>query len=83
MDLQVLGWIGTAFLALCMAPQTIETLKTKEVGMNGHSIIYWFIGLVLMAIYTPLQLGWDWPLMTNYIVNLAMGAVLIKYKFFK
>lgn len=81
--LSFIGWLGSLCFALCAAPQAYQCYKQKHAsGVNSAFIWLWFIGEICMIIYTPMTLGWDWPIMTNYIVNIIFICIILRYIYF-
>jgi uncharacterized protein with PQ loop repeat len=77
--MDIIGWIGSALLAVCAAPQAWESWRTKSSqGMTWGFLILWFLGEVFVVGYVWHKL--DWPLMFNYTCNLFFAGVIIFYK---
>jgi len=75
----MIGWIGSFFLAICAIPQAYHSFKTKSSkGIDNTFLILWFLGEVFTMFYLwPKQ---DWPLITNYAVNFVCLSVIAWYK---
>lgn len=79
MTFEVVGWLGAFFFAICSLPQVIQSVR------DGHSdglawlfLIFWLLGEIFMTIYV-----WptgDLPLLSNYIINLFLTAIIFYYK---
>lgn len=78
--IELLGWIGAIFFAICMIPQTLHAIKTKKSGMTLSTLLIYTWGLITMLVYTPLALDWNAPLMANYSVNLICSLILLYYR---
>lgn len=77
--MELIGWIGSAMLALCALPQAWKSYRTKSsADLSGWFLGLWCGGEVLLLIYVVPK--GDIPLIANYTVNLALLAVIIKYK---
>lgn len=79
--MEIIGWVGAAFLALCGIPQMIKSIKDGHAdGIADLFIIMWGVGEVLMFIYVlPIM---SYPLLANYLLNILIIAVILKYKVF-
>jgi uncharacterized protein with PQ loop repeat len=78
--IDALGWIGAWILAFCMLPELLYAFKHKTARMLLPTLVFWFLGLFSMAVYTVLKLGWDWQLMFNFGLNCIIAVFLIYYK---
>jgi uncharacterized protein with PQ loop repeat len=76
---EAIGWIGSLMFAVCAVPQAITSHKQgHSSGLNWLFLGLWLGGEILTTIYIwPKQ---DWPLLTNYFINLACLAVILYYK---
>ena len=78
--IKVIGWIGTQLLAWCALPQVISTVKAGTAGdINPMFLAMWGIGEILTLIYVYRTVGTDWPLLTNYSINLTCIGILCYY----
>jgi len=79
MILEVIGWLGAFFFAICAVPQTIQCIREGHSdGLSWLFLIFWLLGEIFMTIYV-----WptgDLPLLSNYIVNLILTSVIFYYK---
>jgi uncharacterized protein with PQ loop repeat len=48
--LDILGYGGFAFLAICWIPQTIETIKTGRVAMQKSFLLMYALGAGLLMV---------------------------------
>lgn len=79
---EFLGWFGAACFSLCALPQVTLVLQQGHAeGLSPWFILLWAGGEVCMIAYVILTVGWDGPLLTNYIFNFACVLVLAKYRF--
>lgn len=78
--LQIIGWLGGLFLAVCGAPLAWEAWRRGEVdrGLNWLFLNLWFWGEVFVLIYVSPQLLW--PLIANYSFNIFLIAIIMRYK---
>lgn len=86
MSIEVVGWIGSFFLAICSIPQCWQTYKTKRVGdINLWYLWLWFLGIIGTAIYVGAQNlatgNFQVPLFMNYVMNTIMAGYLIFAKY--
>jgi len=81
MSVELFGWLGSIFFAICALPQAIKAFKDGHAhGISTWYLILWFLGEICMIAYI-----WDrsdMPLMVNYVMNLGFLIVIMKYKFF-
>lgn len=79
MDMETVGWIGSILFAICGLPQAIESYKSGHSrGLNWFFLGAWFGGEILTIIYVWPKA--DYPLLTNYLMNLVFLIVMLKYK---
>jgi len=77
--MELIGYLGAFFLAVCALPEVVRTVKTKKCHL-GHGILCtWFIGEVLTLIYVIPTGGL--PLILNYTINAIMIAIMLYYKY--
>lgn len=75
----IIGWVGSILLAVSSVPQMFKTVRDGHAdGLSSSFIASWFIGEVLSLIYV-VPIG-QWPLITNYGLNLAILSVIGYYK---
>jgi uncharacterized protein with PQ loop repeat len=76
---EVIGWIGALFLAVCAAPQAYKSyVEKKTEGVSITFLSLWYLGEVLTLIYicfTSVQI----PLVINYVFNILCLTVIIYY----
>ena len=76
------GWTGSIFLALCAAPQAIQSIKQgHSEGLDSSFLTLWTLG----EIFTLFAVLKDAPLqylIYNYGGNLIFLSVIWKYKLF-
>jgi uncharacterized protein with PQ loop repeat len=78
--IETIGWIGSLCFALCGLPQAIQSFRTKSSeGINSGMLALWTLGEVLTLVYITLTTV-QWPLIANYVFNLACLTVIIYYK---
>lgn len=78
---EFLGTLGAICLALCAAPQTLKTIRTRSAG----DLSWWFLGLWLLGeiaflLYNILYIGNDIYLNVNYLLNIVFISIIIYYK---
>lgn len=78
--MEIIGWIGSIFLALCSVPLAWESYKQKHSdGISNAFLTMWLVGELLTAAYVlPKQ---DYPLLLNYGLNIVCLIVVVRYKF--
>ena len=73
--------IKAACFALCGVPQAILSYKQGHAkGTSWGLLVLWTIGEICILIYVLSKK--DLPLIVNYLFNLLMLAIIIKYKLF-
>jgi uncharacterized protein with PQ loop repeat len=79
---ELIGWLGSILMGGCGIPQAWESLqKGHSDGLTHLFLWMWAIGEVLMLAYVLSFNTASWPLIANYIVNLALLAIMMKYKY--
>ena len=79
---ELVGWLGAAFLAICSFPQTLKNIKEGSArNLSPYFIWLWFSGEILTLSYVVLG-NFSWPLFCNYALNLTFSAVLLKLYYF-
>lgn len=74
------GWVGTQLLAWCALPQVIAVVQSGSAqGLNPWFLSMWGIGEIFTIIYVYKSRGLDWPLLTNYTINLTLVGILVLY----
>jgi uncharacterized protein with PQ loop repeat len=83
---EVIGWIGGVAFTLCGWPLAYNVWKTHEVKALTWTFLWlWMLGECATLIY--ILFGnyhsgiWQYPLITNYIVNFLLGIFLIRAKY--
>jgi uncharacterized protein with PQ loop repeat len=77
-----LGWLGAGFLTICSLPQGIKVVRDgTSRGLSRAFIWLWFLGELLTFIYICVG-NFSWPLFANYVTNLTLSVILLKYYYF-
>ena len=75
-----IGWLGGLLLAVCAVPQAIQSYRDGHSdGITWSLLWLWGMGEVLTFIYVGVT-DWRWPLITNYICNIAAILIIGWYK---
>lgn len=79
--MEIVGWIGAILFSFCAVPQAYTSWKQKHSdGLSWYFLSMWFFGEVLTLIYVfP---TFQWPLIFNYLFNMACLLVILWYRFF-
>lgn len=73
------GWLGTQMLAWCAAPQAWQSVQQgHSEGVSWAFMALWGFGEIFAAIYVYNKHR-DWPLLTNYILNLTFIGIIVYY----
>jgi hypothetical protein len=79
--MEIVGWLGAAGLSLCAVPQAHHCWRLGHArGLSMPFLLMWCGGEVAMSIYVAADHGASAPLMLNYLFNLAMIGVMLRYK---
>lgn len=80
--IDLIGWTGAACFTLCALPQVIHTVNVGNAdGLSKAFLVLWAIGEVLSIIYVWNTARHATPVLTNYILNLALLSILLYYRF--
>ena len=83
LTIEIIGWIATAFFAISALPQSIKSvIDGHSKGMSLLTLLFWYFGEVLMLWYTLVKYPNDLILIINYVGNIILLSVILKYKFF-
>lgn len=77
--MEILGWLGSICFALSAFPQALLAFRQGHSnGVASSMLALWLVGEVCTLIYV-LPKG-DLPLLFNYLTNLSLLLVIIRYK---
>lgn len=78
--IEIFGWLGGFFLAICALPQLIKTVKTRDFrGLSISYILIWFFGEIFTLLYI-FTISFRWPLLFNHGINFFIsGIILLMY----
>lgn len=77
--LEIIGWLGSICLAISGLPQAWMSYKEKNSrGISWSFLLLWAFGEIFALTYVWDKL--DLPLITNYVTNLLVLAVILYYK---
>ena len=80
--MEIVGWIGSFLFSICGIPQAIQSYRDGHTrGLTWGFLAAWLGGEILTLAYVLPKA--DWPLITNYAVNLFFLGVLLYYKLFE
>lgn len=78
----VIGWLGSFFLIICVFPQVYQTLKTKNVtGLSFMMLVTWSAGCFFALAY-GIHGHVPFPILLSYIIN-GLAAFLLVVAFMK
>ena len=81
--IEALGYVSGLSLAICGLPQAIQSWRTgNSQGISPYFLWLWGLGEVGMTIYTLLKIGFDKPLLLNYIFNIVLIIFIMRYYYF-
>jgi uncharacterized protein with PQ loop repeat len=79
--MEIIGWIGATAFTFCAVPQAYKSFKDGHSdGLSLYYLLLWLIGEIFTIIYVVPQ--GKLPLTMNYIGNLIVLIVILKYKFY-
>ena len=76
--MEIIGYIGGAFLTVSGVPEVIRTVKDKKAHIGWNMLVLWFIGEIFMVIYSIAAK--IMPLIINYVFNFFVVIVMLAYK---
>lgn len=80
-SMQVIGWVGAISFSICGIPQAWLCYKSKNaIGLSGYYLLLWLIGELCTIVYV-VPTG-NMPLIFNYIFNLLVLIIILRYKLF-
>lgn len=76
MNFVIIGYLAAFFTAVSFLPQSIKTIKTREVrGLSVLTYLFLFLGSISWLVYGSLQS--DMPLIvTNSLTTIFSGIIL-------
>lgn len=82
-NIEIVGWIATIFFAISAAPQAIKSIiDGHSNGISLLTLLLWFFGEGLMLWYALVKYPSDLILIINYIGNIILLSIIIKYRFY-
>ena len=79
--MEVIGWIGNVCLSICGVPQAWQCYKAgNSNGLSVGFILLWATGELLTFSYILSFEKTTWPLIVNYMTNILVLMVMIRYK---
>lgn len=76
--MELIGYIGSAFLAINAVPELIRTINDGRCHIGWPMLVLWLLGEIFTTIYA-ISLG-NIPLIMNYVFNLFIVIVMLWYK---
>lgn len=79
--MEVIGYIGSIFLAICGLPQCIMSVRQGHSdGISLGFLVLWTLGEIFTLIYILPKA--DIPLLLNYSANIIFLIIIWKYRLF-
>lgn len=79
-----IGWIGALLFCICGLPQAFQSYQEGHSrGLSSAFLLMWFFGELFSLVYVWVQPTTLWPVILNYLFNLLILAVIIKYKYWE
>lgn len=80
--LEFFGWLGGILLGICALPQAIHSFRTKSAeGISTLFLLIWLFGEIFTLAYVVPK--GHAPLIFNYVLNIVLISVILKYKVIK
>jgi lipid-A-disaccharide synthase-like uncharacterized protein len=76
--MELIGYIGSAFLAINAVPELIRTINDGRCHIGWPMLVLWLLGEIFTTVYA-ISLG-NIPLIMNYVFNLFIVIVMLWYK---
>lgn len=78
---EIIGWVGTVFLMLCIFPQAIKTYKEGHAkGMSAYFIALWVMGSLLTLGYLLALHPSAIPVIMARVLNFLPLGVIVYFK---
>lgn len=77
-----IGWFSNLAFALSGLPLVIIAIRRGYDKTNRAFLWLWFLGEFSGLFYVLLKMGFDWPLVSNYVVNLIIIGIILFYNYF-
>ena len=78
----MIGWLGSILFSLCALPQTIKTFKDGHAKSLSTGFLFLWTGGEVLTLIAVIQDKGSSYLLANYISNLVLLAIIIRYKVF-
>ena len=79
--IEVIGWLSAICLGFCGLPQAYKTWQTKRAkDISWLFLLLWLAGELLGAIYILSLDKLPLPIFMNYIANIIVIMVILRYK---
>jgi uncharacterized protein with PQ loop repeat len=78
--IETIGWIGGLLLAFCGLPMAIKSFRDgNSDGVSKLFLVMWLLGEIALLVYVLIKHGFDLPLVTNYLLNIAFISIIGYY----
>lgn len=79
---ETIGWAGAVLLSVCAVPQAIQCWRQGHGrGLSAASLLTWATGEVCLIAATLICYGWVLWMLMNYLGNLIVLCVILRYRF--
>lgn len=79
---EIIGWIGTVMLMLCIFPQAVKTYRDGNAnGMSAYFITLWIAGSLLTLTYLLALHPSAIPVIMARVLNFFPLGVIVYFKF--
>lgn len=81
--MEIIGWIGSIAFTFCAVPQAYKSYKDGHSdGLSLYYLLLWLIGEIFTIAYIFAKGDVPIPLVANYVGNLFVLSIILKYKFY-
>lgn len=79
--MEIIGWLSSFFLGACGVPQAYFSWKRGRADdISWTFLLMWIFGEISGSIYVLSFIKIPWPIFVNYIVNIIVISIILKYK---
>lgn len=76
--METIGWISSLLLGGCAFFEVIHTVRKGRNDSSWLFLLSWYFGEIGFLIYVFPKM--DLPLLANYLLNIVLITILLKYK---
>jgi len=81
--IEFVGWFGGLLLTFCGVPMALQSYKEgHSKGINMLFLQMWLWGEIALLVYILFQPILMLPLLVNYLFNIILVLIILKYKIY-